>query len=92
MRPHSVVVADPLPEERLSAALELSFVAPLFVFPLGVPLGWWSSGFLTLSGLKVLILPSMTLRLFQMTLIQRLVCSKMLEVLRTDYIKFARAC
>jgi peptide/nickel transport system permease protein len=56
-----------------------------------VMLGWWSSGFLTVSGLKSLILPSITLGLFQMTLIQRLVRSEMLEVLRTDYIRFARA-
>ena len=56
-----------------------------------VALGWWSTGFLTTSGLRSLILPAITLGLFQMTLIQRLVRSEMLEVLRTDYIKFARA-
>ena len=56
-----------------------------------VQIGWWSTGLLTWSGLKALILPSITLGLFQMTLIQRLVRSEMLEVLRTDYIKFARA-
>jgi peptide/nickel transport system permease protein len=56
-----------------------------------VQLGWWSTGLLTASGLKSLILPAVTLGLFQMTLIQRLVRSEMLEVLRTDYIKFARA-
>jgi peptide/nickel transport system permease protein len=56
-----------------------------------VQLGWWSTGFLTLSGLKALILPSITLGLFQLTLIMRLVRAEMLEVLRTDYIKFARA-
>ncbi|MBC7803494.1 MAG: ABC transporter permease [Candidatus Parcubacteria bacterium] len=56
-----------------------------------VALGWWSTGFLTASGLKSLILPAITLGLFQMTLIQRLVRAEMLEVLRTDYIKFARA-
>src|ERR671934_888128 len=56
-----------------------------------VALGWWTTGFLTASGLKALILPSITLGLFQMTLIQRLVRSEMLEVLRTDYIRFARA-
>ena len=56
-----------------------------------VDLGWWSTGLLTASGLKALILPAITLGLFQMTLIQRLVRSEMLEVLRTDYIKFARA-
>jgi peptide/nickel transport system permease protein len=56
-----------------------------------VMLGAWSTGFLTASGLKALILPSITLGLFQLTLIMRLVRSEMLEVLRTDYIKFARA-
>src|ERR1700694_6107637 len=56
-----------------------------------VRLGWWTTGLLTLSGLKALILPSLTLGLFQMTLIMRLVRAEMLEVLRTDYIKFARA-
>ena len=56
-----------------------------------VQIGWWSTGFLTASGLKALILPAITLGLFQMTLIQRLVRSEMLEVLRTDYIRFARA-
>jgi peptide/nickel transport system permease protein len=56
-----------------------------------VSLGWWATGFLTTSGLKALILPSITLSLFQMTLIMRLVRAEMLEVLRTDYIKFARA-
>ncbi len=56
-----------------------------------VALGWWTTGFLTPSGLKALILPAITLSLFQMTLIMRLVRAEMLEVLRTDYIKFARA-
>jgi peptide/nickel transport system permease protein len=56
-----------------------------------VQLGWWSTGFLTASGWKALVLPSITLGLFQLTLIMRLVRSEMLEVLRSDYIKFARA-
>ena len=56
-----------------------------------IDFGWWNTGLLTWSGLKALILPSITLGLFQMTLIMRLVRSEMLEVIRTDYIKFARA-
>ncbi len=56
-----------------------------------VQIGWWSTGLLTASGLRALVLPAITLGLFQMTLIQRLVRSEMLEVLRTDYIRFARA-
>lgn len=56
-----------------------------------VQLGWWSTGLLTESGLKAIILPGITLGLYQMTLIMRLVRAEMLEVLRTDYVKFARA-
>ncbi|MCC5957851.1 ABC transporter permease [Roseinatronobacter sp. S2] len=53
--------------------------------------GWWRTGFLTESGRMSLILPAITLGLYQMTLIMRLVRAEMLEVLRADYIKFARA-
>jgi peptide/nickel transport system permease protein len=56
-----------------------------------VQLGWWTTGLLTKEGLRALILPAVTLCLFQMTLIMRLVRAEMMEVLRTDYIKFARA-
>jgi peptide/nickel transport system permease protein len=56
-----------------------------------VRLGWWTTGFLTWSGVKALVLPAITLGLFQLTLIMRLVRAEMMEVLRTDYIKFARA-
>jgi peptide/nickel transport system permease protein len=56
-----------------------------------VRIGWWTTGFLTWSGIKALVLPAITLGLFQMTLIMRLVRAEMLEVLRTDYIKFAHA-
>ena len=56
-----------------------------------VDLGWWRTGLLTKSGLQSIILPAITLSLFQLTLIMRLVRAEMLEVLRQDYIKFARA-
>ncbi len=56
-----------------------------------VHLGGWTTGFLTVSGLRALVLPAITLGLFQLTLIMRLVRAEMLEVLRSDYIKFARA-
>ncbi len=56
-----------------------------------IEIGTWTTGFLTVSGLKSLILPSFTLALFQLTLIMRLVRAEMLEVLRTDFVKFARA-
>jgi peptide/nickel transport system permease protein len=56
-----------------------------------VHIGWWTSGLVTAEGLRAIVLPAVTLALFQMTLIMRLVRSEMIEVLRTDYIKFARA-
>ena len=56
-----------------------------------VKLGGWESNFLSVNGLKSIILPAITLALFQMTFIMRLIRSEMLEVLRTDFIKFARA-
>ena len=56
-----------------------------------VSIGWWSTGLLTASGWKAIVLPAITLSLFQLTLILRLVRSEMLEVMRTDYIRFARA-
>ncbi len=56
-----------------------------------VKIGFWTTGLITTSGLKALILPSITLGFFPVTLIMRLVRAEMLEVLRTDYIKFARA-
>jgi peptide/nickel transport system permease protein len=56
-----------------------------------VKLGWWSSGLLTAKGWHHVVLPAVTLAIFQLTLIMRLVRAEMLEVLRTDYVKFARA-
>ncbi|WP_111414352.1 ABC transporter permease [Billgrantia lactosivorans] len=72
-------------------AVELG-VLPAFGRGETVRLGdWWTTGLLTASGLRSLILPAITLGLFQLTLIMRLVRAEMLEVLSTDYIKFARA-
>jgi len=56
-----------------------------------VQVGFWSTGLLTVSGLKSLVLPAITLGLYQMTLIMRLVRAEMLEILRQDFIRFARA-
>ena len=56
-----------------------------------VSLGWWSTGLLTPSGRAAIILPALSLSLFQITLVMRLVRAEMLEVLRADFIKFARA-
>lgn len=89
----------------IGVSLPTFLIGILLIYVFAVELGWlpsfgrgdtvdiggWRTGFLTLSGLKALILPSITLGLYQMTLIMRLVRSEMLEVLRQDYIRFARA-
>ena len=56
-----------------------------------IALGWWTTGLLTVDGWKHIIMPAITLAVFQLALIMRLVRAEMLEVLRADYIKFARA-
>jgi peptide/nickel transport system permease protein len=90
----------------IGVSLPTFLIGILLILVFSVLLGWlpsfgrgdvvhlgrfWSTGFLTLSGLRALVLPSVTLGLFQMTLIMRLVRAEMLEVLRSDYIRFARA-
>jgi peptide/nickel transport system permease protein len=89
----------------IGVSLPTFLIGILLIYLFSVELGWlpsfgrgevvkignWSTGFLTESGLKALILPSITLGLYQMTLIMRLVRSEMLEVLRQDYIRFAHA-
>jgi peptide/nickel transport system permease protein len=56
-----------------------------------VHFGWWSSGLFTIDGWRAILMPAVNLALFQMTLIMRLVRAEMIEVLRTDYIRFARS-
>ncbi|MFW2543685.1 ABC transporter permease [Primorskyibacter sp. 2E107] len=89
----------------IGVSLPTFLIGILLIYVFSVELGWlpsfgrgevveiggWKTGFLTESGLRALILPSITLGLYQMTLIMRLVRSEMLEVLRQDYIRFARA-
>ena len=90
----------------IGVSLPTFLIGILLIYLFSVHLGWlpsfgrgqvvkitdnWTTGLLTLSGIKALILPAITLGLFQMTLIMRLVRAEMLEVMRTDYIKFARA-
>ena len=85
-----------LPSFVVGILLILVFSVTLNVLPSygrgdTVQIGWWNSGLFTTSGLKALILPSVTLGTFQLALILRLVRAEIMEVMRTDYIKFARA-
>jgi peptide/nickel transport system permease protein len=56
-----------------------------------VQVGAWSTGLLTIDGWRHLVLPAVALSLYQLTLVMRLVRAEMLEALRSDYVKFARA-
>jgi peptide/nickel transport system permease protein len=85
-----------LPVFLIGILLILVFAVTLGWFPSfgrgeTVKFGWWSSGLATRDGWHHIVLPALTLAIFQLTLIMRLVRSEMLEVLRADYIKFARA-
>ncbi len=85
-----------LPTFLIGILLILVFAVQLGWFPsfgrgAVVNVGWWSSGLATADGWHHIVLPAVTLAVFQLTLIMRLVRAEMLEVLRTDYIKFARA-
>lgn len=85
-----------LPTFLIGILLILVFAVMLGWFPsFGrgevVDIGGWTTGLLTAKGWHHITLPAITLAIFQLTLIMRLVRAEMLEVLRTDYIKFARA-
>lgn len=85
-----------LPTFLIGILLILVFAVTLGWFPSfgrgeTVQFGWWSSGLFKVDGWHHIVLPAVTLAIFQLTLIMRLVRAEMLEVLRTDYIKFARA-
>ena len=85
-----------LPTFLIGILLILVFTVGLGWFPSfgrgdTVQLGWWSTGLLSIDGWHHIVLPAVTLAVFQLALIMRLVRAEMLEVLRTDYIRFARA-
>ncbi len=85
-----------LPTFLIGILLILVFAVGLGWFPSfgrgeTVQVGWWSTGLFKADGWHHIVLPAITLAIFQLTLIMRLVRAEMLEVLRTDYIKFARA-
>lgn len=105
IRPNALLSHVIMTVSLIGVSLPTFLIGILLIYVFAVELGWlpsfgrgetvmvggWETGLLTISGLKALILPSITLGLYQMTLIMRLVRSQMLEVLRQDYIKFARA-
>jgi len=105
LKPHSLISQAILAFSLIGISLPTFFIGILLILFMSVmlgwlpsygrgevtQLGWWTTGLLSIDGWRHIILPAITLCLFQLTLILRLVRSEMLEVLRTDYIKFARA-
>lgn len=90
------IIGISVPSFVVGILLILAFSVTLGMFPAFgrgevVELGWWSTGLLTKSGLMALVLPSISLSLYQITLVMRLVRGDMLEVMRSDYVRFARA-
>ncbi|QHG73178.1 ABC transporter permease [Ensifer adhaerens] len=90
------IIGVSLPSFVVGILLILVFAVTLGLVPAFgrgdvVQLGWWSTGLLTSSGCASLLLPSLALALYQITLVMRLVRAEMMEVLRSDFIKFARA-
>ena len=105
LHPHRPLTRAFLAVSLIGVSLPTFFVGILLILVFGVwlgllptfgrgevvDLGWWTTGLLTPSGWASIAMPAFTLGMFQLTLIMRLVRAEMLEVLRTDYIKFARA-
>ena len=106
LRRHSVLSNVLLAASLVGVSLPSFLIGILLILVFAVYLGWlpsfgrgpvtqigswWTTGFTSWAGIKALIPPAITLGLFQMTLIMRLVRAEMLEVLRTDFVRFARA-
>ena len=105
LRPRHVMTRVFMTLSLLGVSLPTFLIGILLILVFAVWLGWlpsfgrgqvvqwgtWSTGLLTRDGWLHLLLPALTLAIFQLTLIMRLVRAEMLEVLRTDFIKFARA-
>lgn len=89
----------------MGITLPTFFIGILSIYFFAILLGWlppfgrgdvigigiWSTGLLTVSGLKHLILPALTLGMFQLSMSTRVIRGEMMEVLAEDYIRTARA-
>lgn len=105
IKPRSVLANLLMGFSLLGVALPTFLTGIILIWVFSVTLGWlpsfgrgevvaagpWTTGLLTASGIRALVLPSVTLALFQMTVVVRLLRSEMLDVLQTEYIRFARA-
>jgi peptide/nickel transport system permease protein len=106
LRPESPLSRMTMGVSLIGISMPSFFLGMILIFVFSVKLGWlpsfgrgetvrigavWTTGLLTASGLKALLMPALTISAFQIAMIMRLVRAEMLEVLRADFIRFARA-
>ncbi len=105
LRPRGVVSQTILMTTLIGVSVPTFVIGIMLIFLFGVQLGWlptfgrggtvqiggWESSFFTVDGWRALILPAITLGVYQLTLTMRLVRAEMMEVMRSDYIRFATA-
>ena len=105
LRPRGVVTQAILMTTLVGVSIPTFVIGIMLIFLFGVQLGWlptfgrggtvqiggWTSSLFTVDGWRALILPALTLGVYQLTLTMRLVRAEMMEVMRSDYIRFATA-
>ncbi|HEY7462232.1 MAG TPA: ABC transporter permease [Gemmatimonadota bacterium] len=93
VRPYSVLDQSSMVLALIGISMPVFFLGLLLAWVFGYLLGWFPiSGYAqSLSQLQYLILPSLALAASPLALIARLTRSSMLEVLREDYVRTARA-
>jgi peptide/nickel transport system permease protein len=105
LRPKSPVAGGVMVASLIGVSLPTFVVGIFLILTFSVTLGWlpsfgrgdavnlgfWETGLLTKRGWAAIILPSVTIALFQTTLIMRLVRGEMLTTMQSEFIKFARA-
>lgn len=89
----------------IGVSVPIFLIAILLIYVFSIKLGWlpsygrgqtvnilgWESGLLTVDGLKHILLPATALTALMLPLFVRLIRSEMMEVLETEYVKFAWA-
>ncbi|WP_411890565.1 ABC transporter permease [Yoonia sp. SDW83-1] len=105
LRPRGIITQTILMTTLVGVSIPTFVIGIMLIFLFGVQLGWlptfgrggtveiggWTSSLFTVDGWRALILPALTLGVYQLTLTMRLVRAEMMEVLRSDYIRFATA-
>ena len=105
LRPRGVATQAILIVTLIGVSIPTFVIGIVLIFLFGVQLGWlptfgrggtvqvggWESSFFTVEGWRALLLPAITLGIYQLTLTMRLVRAEMMEVMRTDFIRFGMA-